>query len=93
MSIRAYRVIKIEHAESDSFNLWHDEELRDFFDRNYDFYGSLNDDCCGISELPVEALREALKKVNMSDDTREALQRDIEAAERAGDEFVSYDCF
>jgi hypothetical protein len=93
MSVRAYRVIKVEHASEDSFNLWHDEKLRDFLNTNYDFSAPLNDDGCGMSELPIEALEKALKEVELSEDVREALQNDIEVARKAGDEYLTYDCF
>ena len=93
MSIRAYRVIKIEYEKIASFNVSHDEKLRDFFDTEYNFFSSLNADGCGMVELPVEALEEALQEVEVEDDVREALKKDIEAARKAGDEYVTYDCF
>jgi hypothetical protein len=93
MSIRAHRVIKIEYEKTASFNVSHDEKLRDFFDTEYNFLSSLNDDCCGMVELPVEALEQALQKVEMEDDVREALKKDIQAANEAGEEYVQYDCF
>jgi len=92
MSIRAYRVIEIETAKPNSFNLYHDSELVDFFDREYGFYESMIAGT-GLTELPVEALKEALEKVNLSDDVKEALEQDIEAAEQAGEDYVCYYCY
>jgi hypothetical protein len=92
MSIRAYRVIKIETAKPNSFNLYHDSELVDFFDREYGFYEYISEGT-GLTELPVEALKEALDKLKLDEDLREALRGDIQAAEEAGKNYVQYYCF
>ncbi len=90
MSVRAYRVNKIDHEECDSFNLWHDDKLMEFLDNEYGFYERLNGDGGGIAELPIEALREALEKVEMDKELKEAIQKDIEACEADG--YVTYYC-
>ena len=90
MSVRAYRVIEIKHEPADSFNLWHDEELVEFFDTHYGFYDTLNEGS-GITELPVEALEEAIKELKLDDDVVQALKRDIEAGKDTG--YVSYYCY
>ena len=90
MSVRAYRVNKIEHEESDTFNLWHDDKLVDFLDREYGFFERLSDGT-GLVEVPIEALKEALEKVEMDDELKEAIKRDIEA--RRDDGYVTYYCF
>jgi hypothetical protein len=90
MSVRAYRVTKIEHEESDTFNLWHDDKLMDFLGK-YGIYGNLNEDGFGLVDLPIEALKEALEKVEMDDELREAIQKDIEACPEEG--YVTYYCF
>ena len=56
MSVRAYRVNKIDYEQEDSFNLWHDDELVEFLDREYDFYEWMSNDGCGLVELPIEWL-------------------------------------
>jgi hypothetical protein len=43
MSIRAYRVIKMGYAQPNFFNLWHDDKLVNFFDRNYGFLEGMNE--------------------------------------------------
>ena len=90
MSVRAYRVNKIEHEESDTFNLWHDDKLVDFLDREYGFFERLSDGT-GLVEVPIEALKEALEKVEMDDELKEAIKQDIEA--RRDDGYVTYYCF
>jgi len=90
MSVRAYRVIKVEHEPTDTFNLWHDDKLVDFFDREYGFYETLNEGN-GLTELPVEALQRAIKELELDPDVKQALQRDIEACQ--ADSYVTYYCF
>jgi len=94
MSIRAYRVIMIECAQPNSFNLWHDGKLVDFLDREYGFFEGMNADG-GLTEVPVEGLKEALAKpeLELGEDVIEALKRDIEAAEQGGDEYIQYYCY
>lgn len=87
MSVRAYRVIKIEHAQPNTFNLWHDDKLVEFFDREYGFFEGLNESH-GLTGLPLEALERALKEVPMDDEVKEALTKDIEACRKEGEEYV-----
>ena len=61
MSVRAYRVNKIDTEKSESFNLWHDEKLTDFFANEYNIFEYMVEGT-GLTDLPVEALIEALKK-------------------------------
>ena len=90
MSIRAYRVKKIEHEQSDSFNLWHDEGLVEFLEKE-GCLSQLNDDLCGLVEVPIDVLKEALQKVNMSEETKASISKDIETCQDAGG--VTYYCF
>jgi len=90
MSVRAYRVIKIEHAQPDTFNLWHDDKLAEFFDTEYGFYETLNEGT-GLTSLPIEALERALVQVPMDEELKEALKKDIEACRDEG--HVRYYCF
>lgn len=91
MSVRAYRVTKIEHEQANTFNLWHDDKLMEFLDSGYGFYERLSNDGTGIVELPIEALQEALEKVEMDKELREAIRKDIEACQADG--YVTYYCF
>jgi hypothetical protein len=94
MSIRAYRVIKIECAQPNSFNLWHDGNLVNFLDREYGFFEGMNEGG-GLTEVPVEGLKEALAKpeLELGEDVIEVLKRDIEAAEQEGEQYVQYYCY
>ncbi len=93
MSVRAYRVINIETAHPNSFNLWHDSKLVDFFDQEYGFFEKLGDEGQGLTELPVEALERAIAEVEMDDEAKEALQKDIEFAREQDEDYVQYYCF
>jgi len=90
MSVRAYRVKRIEHEQSDSFNLWHDEGLVKFLEEK-GCLSQLNDDLGGLIEIPIDVLKEALQKVNMSEETRISISKDIEICQDAG--YVTYYCF
>ena len=91
MSVRAYRVKKIDHERDNTFNLWHDDKLMEFLDSEYGFYEGLTSNGTGLVELPIEALQEALGKVEMDKELKEAIQNDIEACRDDG--FVTYYCF
>lgn len=93
MSVRAHRVIKIEWAKPESFNLWHDDDLVDFLDKELGLYEILNEDNTGLVEIPTDILEKAIKEVSMADNTKSSLQEDIEAAKKAGDSYVTYYCF
>ena len=92
MSIRAYRVIKIETARPNSFNLYHDIELVNFFDKEYGFYEHITEGT-GLTELPIEALERAIAEVPMGEEIQEALHKDIEACRAKKEEYVQYYCF
>ena len=91
MSVRAYRVNKIEHEESDTFNLWHDDKLIDFLDSECDFFAGLTNEGTGLVEVPVEALQKAVEEVAIDEELKEAIQRDIEACRDDG--YVTYYCY
>ena len=91
MSVRAYRVTRIQHERDSTFNLWHDDKLMDFLNTEYGFYEGLSNDGTGLVELPIEALQEALEKVGMDKELKEAIQKDIEACRDNG--YVTYYCY
>lgn len=91
MSVRAYRVIKIEHAPSDTFNLWHDDKLVDFLDSECGFFAALTNEGTGLAKVPVEALQKAVEKLELDDELRKALMEDIEACRDDG--YVTYYCY
>ncbi len=91
MSVRAYRVKKIDYVTPNSFNLWHDDKLVDFLDSECDFFAGLTNEGTGLVEVPVEALQKAVEKLELDDELRKALMKDIEACRDDG--YVTYYCF
>ena len=91
MSVRAYRVTKIEHEQDNTFNLWHDDKLVDFLDSECDFFAGLTNNGTGLVEVPVEALQKAVEELELDDELRKALMKDIEACR--DDSYVTYYCF
>jgi len=95
MSVRAYRVRRLEYAKSETFNLWHNEKLVDFLGVLDDGSG-LNNDCCGMVEIPVEKLEEAVtkaKELDLDEYRVGTLKRDIALAKRKKTDYLSYYCF
>jgi len=93
MSVRAYRIDKIEIENEKTFNLWHDGELMDFLDSE-GCLENLNGDGCGILEVSVEQLERALEEVdNLDEETKKAIKEDIDWAKRKKGEYILYNCF
>lgn len=96
MSVRAYRVKSIDFVSPSSFNLWHGDKLMEFFGDEHGFYEPLTMNSMGITELPIEALEEAIQKaeeLELDEDTIKALKADIEAAKAEDNDWVRYYCF
>jgi len=91
--IRAYRVEEIKTADIESFDLWHDEELVEFLDREYGIYSQLSEDAGGLMDLPVTVLERAVAEAKLTDDQKESLLRDIAVAKASGDDYIQYYCF
>ncbi len=87
MSVRAYRIKKIKYETSETFNLWHDEELMQLLSYRMD---TLNEDGCGYIEFSKEELQEALEEVKQ-EDTKSILKKMIGDAKKTG--WVRYCCF
>jgi len=95
MSVRAYRVKKIDYNKDCSFNLWHNEKLMRFLEGK-GIYNGLNQDGCGITSLETETIRKALmdrKELELEDYVIDALEKDLRVAERKGDTWIDYYCF
>ena len=93
MSVRAYKVKKIERAEEPTFNLWHESALCDFL--NFD--NQLSNEGSGMVWLEVGLIRGALEQykkgdLKIEDPTVVAMfKKDIEGL--ADDESVEYMCY
>lgn len=92
MSVSAYRVIKIEYAQPNTFNLWHDCKLMNFLDMEYGFFEGF-DENIGLVQLPIEAIERALSEIELDDELREALKKDLDVCRKEGAEYIQYYCF
>jgi hypothetical protein len=92
MSVRAYRINKIEHKKYASFNLWNDEGLTEYI---LDRCGcTLNDGGDGVIDVSVHILRCALEYIKkLEPDVRANLKDDIAWAARNNRDWIQYDCF
>ncbi len=96
MSVRAYRFIEIKTEKKSSFNLFHDWKLKDFLDKEADFYGYLNSGGTGMAEIPVKILKRAVKRaveLGLDEKTVNQLKKDITAAKSNKDESIAYYCY
>lgn len=91
MSVRAYRINKIESEQNASFNLWHDTELMEFLESN-GMYNTLNDDGNGHIEVSVFSLEKAVETLTLEDYTKEAILKDIAWAKEQKAEYIMYSC-
>ena len=91
MSVRAYRINKIETEQNASFNLWHDTEFMQFLEET-DTHRALNEDGVGTIEVSVTLLRKAVENLTLDDYTKESLLGDIVWAKEQGAEYVMYSC-
>lgn len=95
MSVRAYRVNKIETENNASFNMWRDEKLMDFFEDNSSVWNGLNDDGNGYIEIEVQAIEKALKEFEFGKDDyrKEALTSDLKWSKDNNEDYIMYSCF
>jgi len=93
MSIRAYRINNIELEKDPTFNLWHDEEIRNFLysEGCFETFGEET----GQIEVSVETWEKALKEIKGLDKaTKKAIQKDIDwANSKSIEDYILYYCF
>lgn len=91
MSVRAYRINRIDIEDDPTFNLWQEQEICD----RLVVYEALGEEGCGVTEVSVDKLKELLadKSFKMEAETREALQKDLDWAIAGEHEYIQYDCF
>jgi len=97
MAIRAYRVVQILTVKTESFSFelpacWQDDTLEGFLDVQGHLH-SLGDNFEGLTKIPVTELKKVLVEVNLSEETRKALETDIEFARCRGEDFIQYYCY
>lgn len=96
MSVRAYRVIKIERAENPSFNLWHDDRIIDFLDEHEERQVSYDlGESGGQIEVSVSTIKKLLKQkeIQLDEYHIKAFKDDIAFAKSQNDDYILYDCF
>ena len=108
MSVRAYRINKIEREDTPTLNCWHNGSLLDFMiDGNG--WRTDSEDGIGQFEVGVDKLEEAIialtkgefdadyKELTMPEQEKnaliKALKRDIAWAKKHKQDYVMYDCF
>lgn len=92
MSVRAYRINKIETEADCSFNLWQDTELMDYLEEKEAITGC-RDENGGQIEVSVSVLKDAVETLELESFIKEALLADIKWAEEKGDDYVQYYCY
>jgi len=86
MSVRAYKIIKIEFAEQATFNLWEHPKIC----AALDFYDRLSQDGCGEAVVYRDTITSALEAGDWNDEERAILQKML--ADCGEDDFVNYSC-
>lgn len=95
MSVRAYRIVKMELAVEPSFNLWSDVALIDFMKSHDGYYEWLNEEGTGTIEISVDLIEKVLSDFDFGDDRweKESLEQDMDFAKSEGRDYVLYQCF
>ena len=61
MSVRAYRVNKIECENDPSFNVWHHPGVLEYLEDNCDVWEAHTEDSLAYLEVPVKGLQSLIK--------------------------------
>ena len=96
MSVRAYKVKKIEYETRPTFNLWHDEKIMEYFQDEFEPYESFTDNGNGFMYVPVRCLKyliENKKEFALDNEDIELIKRDIEGFEDCENDLIEYICF
>lgn len=88
MSVRAYRIEKIDYTKEPSFNLWHDGGLIKWLELNTDVDLSQE-----IIRISVDDAKQALKEAKLEKEVALALKNDIAAEVKRGNDWLEYFCF
>ena len=89
MSVRAYKIIKIEYSKDPSFNLWTQSEIVEYLDLD------ISDSGGGMVEIEIADIKMMLKDKDFEIDecTRKQLEKDIKIAEKEGEDYINYMCY
>ncbi len=95
MSVLAYRIYP-QKADSFSFDVWHDEKLIEFLNKELHFFLSLNSYGTGIVDIPVALIEQIISvkdELDLDEEIIKQLQLDIEDGKSRIGEVVSYHCY
>lgn len=109
MSVRAYRINKVELEVNPTLNCWHDSQLLDFL-LDGDVWQTHNEDGTRQFEVDVRVLKQAIEAIEegsfdsdyeeyktpiieVRKDIIKALKRDIAWAKKHKQDYVMYDCY
>lgn len=96
MSIRAYRITQpVRTAKKPSWNLWDDDKVIGWLKYNAESVcDQRNDEGAGQIEFSTADLRRMLTEIgkDLTPEARKAIEADVARAEKAGDEFIGYEC-
>lgn len=84
MSVRAYRINEIKYEESPTFNMWHNQELVEYLERE----NGIED--TNYFEVSVDSLEKAHLSVSIDDSTLEMINKDIQWAKNNNEDFIQY---
>jgi hypothetical protein len=93
MSVRAYRIKKIDFVQNSSFNLWHDTELLEYLEENGGVAADFRNADGGVLEIYIEVLEDAIKELKLEPHIVESIKADIKSVKKAGDYTIQYYCF
>ena len=95
MSVRAYKIKKLQFEKIESFNITHDDEIVEWLERNGNL-DPLDLDGCGIIEISKEdflKMKEDLKD-SQNENTKEALKSiEDDFIKSSMPDYVMYYCF
>jgi len=87
MSVRAYKVTEIKRNKSDSFSFGNDCDLVTALDLHY----QLNEDSCGLAEVSVRQIKDAIESCELDENTLKQLKEDIFGLD--DDDYIKYYCY
>ena len=97
MSVRAYKITKLEWEKNETFNLWHNTTLMNII--GHLIYDQLDKDGCGICEISEDEIKEAIQTLEDLEysekekkETKKILEKMLEQAKQ-NDGYVMYYCF
>lgn len=86
MSVRAYRVNKIEYREEPTFNLWND-------DKTYSIVEPYLNEGGEHFEVSVDDIERWINEDEVSEPAKEQFKKDLDWAKKHNKDFILYHCW